>query len=174
MNKVMILCSLVSGVAFAGGSDATCETPKLEIPKPRCSVSTKPVVKTVTKRHTPSVATPSQSQTQTAQSSSVATGTAVNNVQITIMHPKAPEPKYTLDLRTAKVVAYKPNRLFLLGGFSKTVPYAITDDCGCSAVAKTKREFDWGGGYLRDFGHATVGIIGTWNGGVYLAAGFNW
>jgi hypothetical protein len=74
--------------------------------------------------------------------------------------------------REHRVEVYKPNRLQLMLGASKT-KLDIEGDC-CNLTARRLYEPDVGLQYLRDFGSFTGSLMGTSNKGLYLGVGVNW
>lgn len=80
--------------------------------------------------------------------------------------------KHRTKTKRTKVLVYKPNRLLLLGGATKT-RLDIDFDC-CNLDIKRRYEPDFGLQYIRDFGTLSASIAATSNRSMYLGLGVNW
>lgn len=109
---------------------------------------------------------------QTISQSSATTGSQTVTINLPPPQPRVLSLYKERSVEKTKML-YKPNRLQLLLGLSKT-DLDIKDDGCCSVTAKTKREPDIGLQYLRDFGSFTGSVMGTINENVYVGVGFNW
>jgi hypothetical protein len=139
-------------------------------PKPK----TVYITKTVEAKAVPSNTAATASATAT---NSATTGNQVVNVIQPQQKPVVVKLKRTITKHRTKtvqkkVLVYKPNRLLLLGGATKT-RLDIDFDC-CNLDVKRRYEPDFGLQYLRDFGTMSAGISATANRSVYLNLGINW
>lgn len=121
-----------------------------------------------------------ETKTESQAKADAASHAATGNQTITINMPQ-PTKVVTRRVtrikhvdREVRVYVYKPNRLQLLIGESKTKLAIKEDACGCSLSASRKYEPDFGLQYLRDFGGFTGSLAGTMNKSFYLGLGFNW
>jgi hypothetical protein len=111
-----------------------------------------------------------------------ATASATTGNQVVTVVTPQPKPvvvklkrtiiKHRKVIRHKKVLVYKPNRLLLLGGATKT-HLDIDFDC-CNLDVKRRYEPDFGLQYIRDFGTLSASIAATSNRSMYLGLGFNW
>ena len=159
-----VLLTVILGIltSVALGCDSGCQPIP---PKPR----TVYITKTVEAKATPS-------NTAATASSTATTGNQV----VTVVQP-TPKPvvvklkrtiiKHRTKVVQKKVLVYKPNRLLLLGGVTKT-RLDIDFDC-CNLDIKRRYEPDFGLQYIRDFGTLSAGISATVNRSVYLNLGVN-
>lgn len=102
---------------------------------------------------------------------------ATGNQTITINMPQPKQVVYRTHYRDRKVIekieVFKPNRLQLLLGLSKTRLEIENDSC-CNYYAKKTYQPDIGLQYLRDIGDFTGSIAATINQSFYFGLGFNW
>jgi hypothetical protein len=139
-------------------------------PKPK----TVYITKTVEAKATPSN---TNNQATATATNSATTGNQVVNVIQPQQKPVVVKLKRTIIKHRTKtvqkkVLVYKPNRLLLLGGATKT-RLDIDFDC-CNLDIKRRYEPDFGLQYLRDFGTISAGISATANRSLYLNVGVNW
>jgi hypothetical protein len=151
----------------AFGCDSGCQPVP---PKPR----TVYITKTVEAKAVPSNTNNRATATAT---NSATTGNQVVNVIQPQQKPVVVKLKRTIIKHRTKtlhkkVLVYKPNRLLLLGGATKT-RLDIDFDC-CNLDVKRRYEPDFGLQYIHDFGTLSASITGTANRSLYLGLGINW
>lgn len=177
MSKLLLAATMCASVAQAGGTDdARVPCCQVSVPKPKVVYRTKVV-------HVPApvpVATPSpccdKRSDETVQTNDQK---QVNSQRVIVNVPE--QKPYIVEKIVQRVVERKvtryvvtkdPNRLFFVLGVAKT-KFEASADC-CRVSTKTSWKPDAGVGYLRDFGHLTVGGVVTLTPSAYLAVGFNW
>jgi len=164
---VFALLILILAGLTASACDSGCQpTP----PKPK----TVYITKTVEAKAVPSN---TNNQATATATNSATTGNQVVNVIQPQQKPVVVKLKRTIIKHRTKtvqkkVLVYKPNRLLLLGGATKT-RLDIDFDC-CNLDVKRRYEPDFGLQYIRDFGTLSAGISGTMNRSLYLNLGVNW
>lgn len=153
-----------------GAAPAKAECAPLCPPKPKTVVVTK------------TVQAPAPNQTATASGSAQSVLTEGDHVQT--VNVSVPAPKPLVLVRTVKrtitkvrvkrvpVYVYRPNRLLLLVGQSKTA-FSYTESC-CDIRIRQAYQPDVGLQYIRDFGRVSGSLSYTWSKSYYLGLGFNW
>jgi hypothetical protein len=177
MKRLFVLISIL--LSQSAAADTTCYTCAPPPPKPKV------IYKTIEKQAPCCDKDKGRTDANASAASEASTGsqTATTGNQSVIVNIPKQFPtriiireRYRTKIKHEKeiVEVFKPNRLQLLLGLSKTKMEVETDPCGCVLSAKRVYEPDVGLQYLRDFGSFTGSIAGTVNKNVYLGLGFNW
>ena len=165
----------------------SCQLPKAKTSAPCKAVAPKPIpapapVAPCCDKDKGKIETESNAKAQTGsiQSKTGEQNAKTGDQSVTINMPVQPTTRIIVKERTRikreirTVEVFKPNRVQLFLGLSKTKLEVQGDDCNCKFSAKKVYEPDFGAQYLRDFGGFTGSVAATVHENLYLGLGFNW
>ena len=191
MFKMIVVGAVVALTSANAKAQNSCELPKAKTTAPCKAVAPKPIVKPVAivppatpccDKDKGKVETEASAQAQTGsiQSKTGEQNAKTGNQSVIINMPVQPTTRIIVKERTRikreirTVEVFKPNRVQLFLGLSKTKLEVQGDDCNCKFSAKKVYEPDFGAQYLRDFGGFTGSVAATVHENLYLGLGFNW